>query len=56
VDELRTSDNHLLLKTQVDQLVTAMTAFSPPASGQLTLPPAYQTRLEPVIAANWQAA
>lgn len=56
VDEFRTTDNHVLLKTQVEQLVAAMAAFSPPASGQLTLPPAYQTTLEPVIAANWQAA
>ncbi len=55
VDELRTADSHVLLKTQVEQLVTAMAVFSPPASGQLTLPPAYQTSLEPVIAANWQA-
>jgi hypothetical protein len=38
----------------VENLVQAMAAFSPPAAGETTLPPAYQTSLEPVIAANWQ--
>jgi|GEM_PF-1822643 len=42
-----------LLDTQVDNLVSAMAAFAPPSSGQTTLPPAYQTALAPVIAANW---
>jgi hypothetical protein len=32
----------------------AMAAFSPPAAGQTTLSPAYQTALAPVIAANWR--
>lgn len=44
----------LLLDSKVDNLVTAMAAFAPPVSGQLTLPPNYATTLAPVIAANWQ--
>ena len=42
-----------LLNTDVERLVHAMAAFAPPASGQTTLPTAYQTALAPVIAANW---
>jgi hypothetical protein len=44
----------LQLDTKVEALVQAMAAFSPPAAGQTTLPPAYQTALAPVLAANWQ--
>ncbi|WP_143160985.1 calcium-binding protein [Pollutimonas bauzanensis] len=54
VDRFQTTDGEVLLDTQVDNLVQAMAAFAPPASGQTTLPPAYQTALAPVIAANWQ--
>jgi hypothetical protein len=43
-----------LLDSKVDTLVQAMAAFAPPAAGQTTLPPAYQTALASVIAANWQ--
>lgn len=38
---------------QVNTLVQAMAAFAPPAPGETTLPPTYQTALAPVIAANW---
>jgi hypothetical protein len=31
-----------------------MAAFAPPAAGQTSLPPNYQTALNPVIAANWR--
>lgn len=54
VEQFKTADNHTLLATKVEVLVQAMAAFSPPAAGQTTLPPAYQTALAPVIAANWQ--
>lgn len=37
-----------------NNLVQAMAAFAPPSAGQTTLPPAYQTALAPVLAANWQ--
>ncbi|MDP2822558.1 MAG: putative Ig domain-containing protein, partial [Sulfuritalea sp.] len=54
VEQFKTADNHLLLDTQVENLVQAMAAFAPPAAGQTTLPPTYQDTLAPVIAANWQ--
>lgn len=54
VEAFHTADGHTLLSSQVDALVSAMAAFSPPAAGQTTLPPEYQIALSPVIAANWQ--
>ena len=44
----------MLLNSQVDALVSAMSAFAPPPAGQTTLPSNYQKVLEPVIAANWK--
>jgi hypothetical protein len=43
----------VLLASQVDNLVSAMSAFNPPAAGQTTLPTDYQSSLNAVIAANW---
>jgi hypothetical protein len=54
VEQFRTADNHSLVDSRVENLVQAMAAFSPPGAGQTTLPPAYQTALNPVLAANWQ--
>jgi Ca2+-binding RTX toxin-like protein len=54
VEQFKTADGHSLLDSQVENLVQAMAAFSPPAAGQTTLPSNYQTALQPVIAANWQ--
>lgn len=55
VEQIRTVDgNRLLVEANVQNLVNAMAAFSPPALGETTLPPSYQTALNPVIAANWQ--
>jgi len=42
-----------LLDSQVQNLVSAMAAFSPPAAGQTTLSASYATTLAPVIVANW---
>jgi Ca2+-binding RTX toxin-like protein len=53
VEQFKTSDGKVLLDTQVDTLVNAMAAFSPPVSGQTTLPQNYQDSLTPVLAANW---
>jgi hypothetical protein len=55
-EQIRTSNGQLLLDTQVENLVNAMAAFTPPPAGQTTLPPTYQDALAPVVAANWQAA
>jgi len=54
VERFQTADNKRLLDSQVETLVQAMAAFAPPSAGQATLPPAYQTTLAPVLAANWQ--
>ena len=54
VEQFKTSDGKTLLDSKINALVDAMAAFSPPAAGQTTLPTAYQTALNPVIAANWQ--
>ena len=56
IEEFRTSDGALLSNSDVQMLVDAMAAFSPPAFGQETLPTgAYQDDLLPVIAASWQS-
>jgi len=54
VEQFTTSDGKTLLDSQVQNLVTAMAAFAPPAAGQTTLSASYATALAPVIAANWQ--
>ncbi|MDC6180658.1 calcium-binding protein [Ralstonia solanacearum] len=54
VDQFTTADGKRLSDTQVDSLVQAMASFSPPVSGQTTLPQNYRDALEGVIAANWK--
>ncbi|MCQ8130939.1 calcium-binding protein, partial [Methylomonas rivi] len=54
VEQFKTTDGLTLLDSQVENLVNAMAAFAPPAAGQTSLPPDYQTALAPVLAANWQ--
>ncbi len=55
VEQFKTTDgNKTLLDSKVENLVSAMAAFAPPAAGQTTLPTNYQTALAPVISANWQ--
>lgn len=53
VEQFRTADQQTLLSSQVDALVSAMAAFAPPPAGQITLTPAQQTALAPLIAASW---
>ncbi len=54
VEQFKIADGKTLLDTQVQNLVQAMAAFSPPATGETTLPANYATSLSSVIAANWQ--
>ena len=54
IEVFQAGDGLSLLNSQVDQLVQAMAAFTPPASGVLDLSPTVQSRLDPVLAANWQ--
>ena len=53
LEQFRTADGKVLLDTAVDNLVTAMASFAPPAVGQTTLTASYQASLSAVIAANW---
>ena len=46
-------DGHTVSTTGIEQLVQAMSAFSPPPSGQTTLPTPVSTALAPALAANW---
>jgi Ca2+-binding RTX toxin-like protein len=53
-EQFRTTDDaKTLLAANVQNLVNAMAAFSPPAAGQTTLPTAYESALLPLMAANW---
>jgi Ca2+-binding RTX toxin-like protein len=54
IETFMTDDGLSLMNTQVDQLVQAMAAFTPPASGEIDLTANLRTQLEPVITANWQ--
>jgi Ca2+-binding RTX toxin-like protein len=53
IEQFKTIGGKTLLDSNVENLVSAMAAFSPPASGQTTLPQNYQNSLNSVIAANW---
>lgn len=54
IEQFRSGDGKVLLENQVDQLVSAMAAFAPPAPGEVSLPQNYQASLNAVIATNWQ--
>ncbi|MEE3732363.1 S8 family serine peptidase [Mannheimia haemolytica] len=53
VENFVAANNKSLNHTSVDKLVSAMAAFSPPSAGQISLPQAVNTKLEPILAANW---
>ena len=53
IEQFKTGDGGTLLDSQVQSLVNAMAAFTPPGAGQTALPSNYASQLEPVIAANW---
>ncbi|MEO5845724.1 MAG: calcium-binding protein [Caldimonas sp.] len=55
IEQFRTDDRQSLLDSRVQELVTAMASFTPPALGQTTLSAGYSALL-PVIAATWQPA
>ena len=54
IEEFRLSDGRMLRNEDVNSLVQAMAAFSPPPAGQTHLPQDYQSELGGVIAANWR--
>ncbi len=56
IEAVQAGDGYVLDHSRVDQLVQAMAGFTPPASGELDLSADLREPLEPVLAANWQAA
>ena len=53
IEQFKTADGKTLINTDVEKLVQAMAAYTPPAAASSTLPSTYQPTLAPVIAANW---
>ena len=53
VEEIRTQDGDVLRADDVQALVTAMAAFSPPKLGNTTLNSTLHAALDGVIAASW---
>ena len=54
VDRFETSNGYMLDDTNVQNLVSAMASFSPPALGETELSATLHTSLDSVIAANWE--
>lgn len=54
VDSFELSDGRRLLDSQVDALVSAMAAFSPPSAGQTSITTDSRAALESVLAASWK--
>lgn len=53
IETIKTSDNKTLSDSKIDNLVSAMAAFTVPAMGQTTLSSTYANSLAPVLAASW---
>ncbi len=54
IEQFKTADGKTLADSNVESLVSAMSSFAVPGSGQTVLPQNYQTALAPMIATNWQ--
>ncbi|QBJ77863.1 calcium-binding protein [Aquitalea sp. USM4] len=53
VDTISAADGKTLSNSQVNALVSAMAAFSPPALGTTSLTQSYQDTLQPIISSSW---
>jgi hypothetical protein len=53
IERFLSGDGKVLSNSNVDSLVSAMAAFSPPSVGQTSLSNSYFSALNSVIAANW---
>ncbi|WP_175955279.1 S8 family serine peptidase [Burkholderia sp. BCC0405] len=51
--DITSGDGKTVSSFNVEKLVQAMAAFSPPAAGTTSLTPNQQSALQPVLAANW---
>jgi hypothetical protein len=54
--ELETADGQEISDAGMQQLVQAMSVYTPPAEGQTTLPPDLAAALAPALATNWHHA
>ena len=52
--QVTSGDGYAATAAGIEQLVAAMASFTPPASGQTTLPPQLAATLATAFAANWQ--
>lgn len=50
---IKAADGKVLDSNKVENLVSAMAAFTAPTAGHTTLPTSYQSVLNPILAANW---
>ena len=53
VQQFVAGDGKVLVDSQVDQLVSAMTSLAPPVLGQTTLPDSYRNALAPTLNSTW---
>jgi Ca2+-binding RTX toxin-like protein len=56
LDKFQTSNGDYLLRTEVEQLVTAMASFSVSASGEVTMTAQEEQDMQATIAAAWHVA
>ncbi|MEJ2576807.1 MAG: calcium-binding protein, partial [Gammaproteobacteria bacterium] len=56
IELIHAADGMALAQAAVDQLVSAMAAFSPPPVGEMQLGTALREQLNPVLASSWQPA
>ena len=55
VDSFELAEGNVLLASEVQNLVAAMSAFTPPSMGQTSLTSAQHQALDVVIATNWES-
>ena len=53
IEQIKTATGHVLLNSQVQNLVNAMASLTPPPVGQTTLSTQQDNALDAIIAANW---
>ncbi|MFY1027804.1 S8 family serine peptidase [Actinobacillus seminis] len=53
IETIVAANNKSLAHSDVDKLISAMSAFAPPTAGQISLPQEINAKINPVLAANW---
>ena len=54
IEQIRLDDGRTLVNADVEKLVQAMAAWSPPGAGSVTLSPEHQAALAPTLATSWR--